>query len=175
MTKYIKDNKIKNQNRIVVVKDGMNIYNPTHDQLIEDGWELYVAPEPVPPTEEELLLEAKATKKRSIERYDSSSNVNQFFISDMPVWLDKETRTGLMLRFQAEQAMGNENTTLWYNGTQFPLTLESAVQMLYALEVYASQCYDNTQYHMASVDALETIDEVNAYNYSTGYPEKLRF
>lgn len=175
MTKYIKDGKIKNQNKITVIKDGMTTYNPTHEMLIEDGWELYVAPEPELPTEEELLAQEKANKKRSIERYDSSNNVNEFYIQDISVWLDKETRTGLMLRFQAEKAMGNENTTLWHNGVQFPLTLDDAVQMLYALEVYASQCYDNTQYHMAEVDKLETLDEVKAYDYSTGYPEKLKF
>lgn len=175
MTKYIKDGKIKNQNMITVVKDGMTTYNPTHEMLLEDGWELYVAPEPVPPTEEELLAEAKRYIKRDIERYDSSPNVNRFFIQEIPVWLDKETRTGLMLRFEAEKALGNEETSLWYNGMQFPLPLENAIQMLYALEVYASQCYDNTQYHLAEINKLDTVEAVRAYDYSTGYPEKLIF
>ena len=50
-----------------------------------------------------------------------------------------------------------------------------AMQMLYAIEVYASACYDNTQRHLSEVEKLETIEEVEAYNYRTGYPEKLRF
>jgi hypothetical protein len=47
--------------------------------------------------------------------------------------------------------------------------------MLYTIEIYASQCYDNTQKHLAEVDKLEVIDEINNYNYRTGYPEKLKF
>lgn len=175
MDKYIKDNEIKYKNKITISKNGMVTYNPTHEMLLEDGWELYVAPEPVPPTEEELLAEAKGHMRRDIGRYDSSSNVNEFFIQDIPVWLDKETRTGLMLRFEAEKALGNEETSLWYNGMQFPLPLENAIQMLYALEVYASQCYDNTQYHLAEMNKLDTVESIKAYDYSTGYPEKLRF
>jgi hypothetical protein len=49
------------------------------------------------------------------------------------------------------------------------------VQMLYALEVYASACYDNTQRHLAAVDSLSTIEEIQSYDYTTGYPDKLKF
>ena len=41
---------IKPRNKIVVVKDDMQTINPSHDLLIEDGWELYIEPTP---TEEE--------------------------------------------------------------------------------------------------------------------------
>lgn len=47
--------------------------------------------------------------------------------------------------------------------------------MLYALEVYASECYDNTQAHLANVDKIETLDAVLEYNYTVGYPDKLHF
>ena len=91
------------------------------------------------------------------------------------MWLDKATRAGLMLRLQAEQAMGKETTTLWYGTHQFELPIVNAFQMLYALEVYASQCYDNTQRHLANVNALQSIEEVEIYDYRAGYPQKLEF
>ena len=163
---------IKPQNKIVVIKDGRQWFNPSHDMLIEDGWVEYVQPEP---TQEELLARAKRTKVREVQLYDSSEEVNIFYIQDLPVWLDKATRAGLKLRFEAELAMGKEQTTLWYGNTQFPLPLSQAVQMLYAIEVYASACYDNTQAHLANINALTTITEVEAYDYTTFYPEKLRF
>ena len=65
--------------------------------------------------------------------------------------------------------------TLWYNGVQFTLKLEEAVQMLYLIEIYASACYDNTQRHLANLDKLTTIEEIESYDYKSGYPEKLRF
>lgn len=126
-------------------------------------------------SDEERLTAIKSFKKAEVERYDKSSAVNQFFISDTPMWLDKETRTGLKLRFEAEVAMGKNDTTLWADGVQYPLPLSTAVSMLYALEVYASQSYDNTQAHLAAIDALTTVEEVESYDHTSGYPEKLKF
>ena len=150
----------------------MQTFNPTHEMLIEDGWELYVTPEP---TEEELFNDAKRQKILEINNYDSSDEINIFYIQELPVWLDKATSAGLKLRFEAELAIGKTDTTLWYDNMQFPLSLENAMHMLYAIEVYASACYDNTQLHLSNVDKLETIDEIKNYDYIKGYPEKLNF
>lgn len=151
------------------------VFNPSEAMLLADGWTEYVRPTPPEPTEEEKFAIAKERKKAEIERHDKSSAVNQFFIGETPMWLDKETRTGLKLRFEAEIAMGKTDTTLWADGVQYPLSLEAAIQMLYALEVYASMCYDNTQAHLADIDALTTIEDIEAYDYTTGYPDKLHF
>lgn len=121
------------------------------------------------------IEQAKAEMKNQIHSYDGSENVNAFFIQGLQVWLDKATRAGLKLRFEAEMASGQTDTTLWYENMQFPLSLENAIQMLYAIEIYASACYDNTQRHLAEVDKLETIEDVDAYDYTAGYPEKLQF
>jgi hypothetical protein len=160
---------------IVITKDGMTTTNPTHEQIIADGWVEYIAPPKPEPTAEELLALAKRDKKRNITYYDKSVAVNSFYIGDTQMWLDKETRTGLKLRFEAEIAMGKTDTTLWADGVQYPLSLETAIQMLYALEIYASACYDNTQAHLAAIDTMTTVEEVEAYDHTSGYPEKLRF
>ena len=47
--------------------------------------------------------------------------------------------------------------------------------MLQALEIYALACYNVTEEHKAAVNALTTIEEVDAYDYTTDYPEKLSF
>lgn len=172
MKQYIKDGKIQPANRIVVIQDGFQHINPTEELILADGWAEYVAPEP---TEYELFVEAKQEAKMAVESYDSSTEVNSFYIDGNRVWLDKATRAGLMLRFEAEMAIGADETTLWYEGRQFTLALPSAMRMLYALEVYASSCYDNTQRHLAEVENLTTVEALKAYDYTTGYPEKLEF
>ena len=174
MKRYIKDNKIKYRNEIVIVKDEKQYICPSEEMLLAEGWVEYV-PVVYEPTEEELLMQEQKMLKDRINHYDSSDEVNMFYVNDIPVWLDKVTRSGLMLRFQSEIAMGKTETSLWYEGIEFPLTLESAIQMLYAIEVYASNCYDNTQRHLAEVDKLTTVEEIKNYVYQTGYPEKLRF
>lgn len=161
---------IKPRNRIIIRKDGMQTINPPHDMLVEDGWQLYVIPEPTP---EELLKRARAKRRREILEYDSSEEVNIFYLNDEPMWLDKATRAGLKLRLEAEDAIGNAETILWYNGKPYYLTIQQAMQMLYALEVYASQCYDNTQRLLAILDSFTTIEEIEAFEELPGYPEKL--
>lgn len=150
-------------------------FNPTDEMLFTEGWELYVLPETPEKTEEEIFNEEKRYIIEEIIRYDSSGEVNEFYIQGIPVWLDKATRAGLMLRFNSELALKKDTTTLWYEGQSFTLPLNTATQMLYALEVYASECYDNTQLHLANVEKLETLEELKEYDYRVGYPEKLYF
>lgn len=161
---------IKHANKIVINKDGMNIFNPKEEMILSDGWEEYIAP-----VYEETLEDVRANVLRRLEDYDTSDEVNGFYVSGMHMWLDKGTRVGLVLRFNAEIGNGKENTSLWYNGMEFPLTLNNALQMLYAIEMYASACYDNTQKHIAAIKSLETKEEIENYNFRTGYPEKLNF
>lgn len=170
MKQYTKDGQIKTRNQIVIRKDGMNTYNPTEEMIFADGWVEYI-----PPVVEPSLEEYRKTKKDEIIRFDSSSEVNEFRINGISVWLDKATRAGLMLRFQAEKAIGKEDTTLWYEGHQFELTIDAAMQMLYVIENYASACYDNTQRHLSVIENLNTTEEVIAYDYRSGYPYKLNF
>ena len=172
MKTYIKNGIIKKKNTIVIHKDGSQIINPPHELLIECGWEEYTTPEL---TGEQKLDFTKQAKIDEINMYDKSIAVESFSINGIDVWLDKSTRAGLKLRFEAESAMNITTTSLWYNGQKFELPLESAIYMLYALEVYASQCYDNTQLHIANINKLNTIEEINSYDYIVGYPEKLRF
>lgn len=172
MKTYIKNGIVKKKNTIVIHKDGSQIINPPHELLIECGWEEYTTPEL---TDEQKLDLAKQRKIDEVNLYDKSLAVESFSINGMDVWLDKATRAGLKLRFEAESAMNITTTSLWYNGQKFELSLESAIHMLYALEVYASQCYDNTQLHLANINELNTIEEINSYDYIVGYPEKLRF
>lgn len=42
MKQYTKDGQIKYANRTVVIKDGMQIINPTEEQILADGWVEYV-------------------------------------------------------------------------------------------------------------------------------------
>jgi hypothetical protein len=164
----------KPANKIVIIKDDMQTFNPTEEMLLADGWKVH---EPVPyePTEEEILNREKEYKIEEILRHDSSPEVNGFYIEGQELWLDKATRVGLKLRFDAEIASGNTHTTLWYEGVPFNLELVNAVQMLNAIELYASACYDNTQRHLSNVDKLESIGDIKSYDYRGGYPEKLTF
>lgn len=177
MKRYTKDGVTKYASEIVITKDGMTTTNPTEEMILADGWVEYIEPEPTPApekTEEEKLEKAKKDKKHNAKYYGGTP-VDGFYIGETRLWLPLEKRTGLKLRFEAEKASGKTETTLWDNGIQYPLNIETAIKMLYALEVYASMCYDQTQTHLAAIDALTTVEEVESYDHTSGYPEKLRF
>lgn len=124
---------------------------------------------PTKPSLEETLY----NKLTEISTYDTSAHVNIFYINGVPMWLDRSSRTSLMARFNAEKAKGLEVTNIWYEGMNIVLPIENAVSMLLDLEIYASQCFDNTQKHLYNVKQLTSADAVIAYDYTVGYPEKL--
>ena len=57
MKQFIKDNKVKLQQDIIVVVGNKQIINPTEEQILSDGWQEYIpAPvEPYKPTYEERV------------------------------------------------------------------------------------------------------------------------
>lgn len=176
MKLYKKNGIIQFSDKIVIIKDDMQIFNPTEEMILEDGWVEYISTVNIPtPTDEEILERYRSDKIEDIIKYDSSSEVNEFFLGETSIWLDKATRAGLKLRFEAEISLGRETTTLWYDNIQYSLDLNKATQMLLAIELYASACYDNTQAHVANVKSLENIEDIQNYDYRVGYPEKLRF
>lgn len=171
---YIKNGEAKQSNQIVINKNGKNIFNPIESMILEDGWVEYV-PIIKEPTEVELFEKAKSKLIENILEYDSSEHVNIFYIGDYGMWLDKATRVGLKLRFEMEMENGEDMTSLWHNGNKFELPIEMAVKLLYSIEKYASQCYDNTQYHISVANKLDNILDVENYDYKMSYPEKLVF
>lgn len=109
-----------------------------------------------------------------IEKYDASSSVNSFLLNGMDVWLDKATRVGLMNSTTIAKSMGQEKTTLWLGSYQLEVDCDKAIQLLSALEMYALECFNVTAAHKKAVSELDNIDGVLAYDYKSGYPEKLK-
>lgn len=77
MKYYTKNNEIKSAKQIVIRKNGMQTINPTEELILADGWIEYV-PEVYEPTVEDV----RANKIEEILDFDSSEDVNSFFIQD---------------------------------------------------------------------------------------------
>lgn len=119
------------------------------------------------------LKQTKVDKIAEITAYDTSSSVNGFMLNGLLVWLDKATRVGLMNSTTIAKAAGQQTTTLWLGGLKLVVDCDNAIQLLSALEMYALECFNVTASHKKAVSELTTIEEVEAYDYKTGYPEKL--
>lgn len=124
---------------------------------------------------ERTLEDAKQEKIAEISAYDTSDAVNSFTLGETPMWIHREDRISIMNSTTILQEAGIETTTLWNDGVKYTLPCATLIQMLQALEIYALACYDVTEEHKANVNALTTIEEVDSYDYTTGYPEHLTF
>lgn len=119
------------------------------------------------------LEKAKKEKLEAILAYDTSSDVNGFMLNGNKVWLDKETRVGLMNSTQITRDMGQDTTTLWFDGYKLEVRCDMAIMLLSTLEMYALECFNVTEAHKKAVSELTTIEEVEAYDYKAGYPKML--
>ena len=121
------------------------------------------------------IEEVRKMKISEIQIFDKSTNVNYFEIEGESMWLDKSTRVGLFNSISIEKNAGKTHTILWYDAIKYIIPIPDALAMLNALELYALNCYNVTQSHIAAVRSLQTIQEVENYNFKIGYPVKLNF
>lgn len=124
----------------------------------------------------EAALTAAAQKMvlEQIDKYDTSPSVNGFLLNGLRVWLNKDTRVGLMNSTQIAKGMGQTTTTLWFGGMKMEVDCDKAITLLSTLEMYALECFNTTAKHKAAVEKMQTVEEVLGYDYTQGYPEQLK-
>lgn len=155
-------------------------YNPSMDLVLNDilASGEQASMEEIREISEGLGAEPLGYMKKAmlayIEKYDASSSVNAFELNGMEVWLDKATRVGLMNSTTIAKAMGQQKTTLWLGSYQLEVDCDKAIQLLSALEMYALECFNVTAAHKKAVSELDNIEGVLAYDYKSGYPDKLK-
>ena len=145
---------------------------PSVEQLEAWGFEEWVEPASTPA---QLLERAKANKIAELEAYDQSDAVNSFSVNGKEMWLDAQTRQQLRISLDANQQAGRETVTKWFDGVQYTYPIDVWYYMLGQVEVYAGDALNVTESHKAAINALESMEDVEAYDFTTGYPEKLSF
>ena len=125
--------------------------------------------------EKQLIDSIRANKLALIEDYDSSEAVNSFYVNGESMWLDKNTRVGLVNSTQIAKAAGSDFVVLWAKNKSFKIGCDTLLQMLSVLELYAMDCYNVTAEHKAKVKSLEDLNRLNNYDYTKGYPKRLSF
>lgn len=127
------------------------------------------------PTPAQLLALAKAEKQTAITEHDNSANVNSFTVGGIPMWLNFDQRSRLKATLDAIEGEGGTEMTKSFGGIDYTFTCVQWRSMINAVEVYAGQCQTVTQEHRNAIDVLTTIEKVQQYDFTTGYPPKLSF
>lgn len=150
--------------------DGMLIINPTAEQYEQAGYIPYIE---TMPTEEDLLKQAIENKVDEIKEYDKSSAVNSFSLDSIPAWINRDDRIGTRKAIELIKASGKQECEIWLQGVQLKVNCNLALALLDEVGRYAYDAYNCTQAHIHAVRGLKSIEEVEKYDYTQGYPEKL--
>jgi len=131
------------------------------------------------PQPDKTIEQAKAEKIAEIEQYDSSDAVNGFDIvmggQTMTAWITPEKRANYKNSLDSAELLGLEEVHPVFNGIQLTLATSMAKMALAQVQIYADRCYIVTETHKANVEALESVEDVAAYDNTLGYPQKLTF
>lgn len=127
-------------------------------------------------TPRELTVEdVRSQKLNELAIYDNSTAVNEFLINGIGAWFTPAERTNYSSSVAAAKLLGVETLSFYVSGMKLDVPTASAEQMLAAVMLYADQCFIVTKQHEAAINSLESIEDINNYNFKTGYPEKLVF
>lgn len=161
-------NTIINKKFVEFTQEQVNFYKQHPNATIYEiqNCTIIVPPEP-------SLEEVKETKIMELLNYDDSENVNLFYYNNIPLWLDKATRVGLVNSCTSLEVAGGQTINIWYNDIYFTLSVSECKRLLAALEVYAIECYNVTAQHKVNIENLTTKEAVQNYDFTVGYPEKL--
>ena len=71
MKLYKKNGVIQFSDKIVIIKDDMQIFNPTEEMILEDGWVEYISTVNIPtPTDEEIIERYRSDKIEDIINFE---------------------------------------------------------------------------------------------------------
>lgn len=122
-----------------------------------------------------LLNAAKQRKLDEIAAYNTSDNVDAFLLNGEKHWLTRDERAMAKLSTEARQRLGHYTTEQCLGGKFYTIPCDTLLTMLARLEDYALSCFNYAIRQQAEVNALTSLEEVENYDVSKGYPEMLTF
>lgn len=117
----------------------------------------------------------KEVKLKELADYDISEDVNGFILNDKTAWFDKDTRAALSTSIESASLLGETTITFVVNDKEFSIDIQSAKQMLAAVQRYADKCCLVTEAHKRAIKGLSEAESIVNYDVTTGYPTKVTF
>lgn len=116
---------------------------------------------------------------KKVHLYDASSSVNSFIYAGNEYWLDKTQRNSIKNLINIS---GKKQFEIILGDEVFTFDSEYLKEFLDKLELYAYECKINTQKHLNNIlkvsinedNIEESINYLETYDFTTGYPNKLK-
>lgn len=125
---------------------------------------------------ERTVQRAKEEKLQQLIEYDDSTEVNSFTINNIITdWFTPAERANYKNSVDSAKTLGVGTLRIPIDNQLVYINTIKASQMLAAIQLYADQCFLVTQNHMQNINRLETIEQIDNYDFTVGYPNKLNF
>lgn len=121
------------------------------------------------------LEDAKNELKHRISLHDHSEEVNSFTVNGLTAWFTPTERANYKQSIEAAKLVNMATLQFFIEDNLLEVGTSEAEEMLALIQLYADKCYIVTRQHNLAVDKLETIEDVDNYDYTVGYPDKLEF
>lgn len=159
-------------NKWVLLSDEQVAFHEEYPEAsIKEVWDMELTPPHV-----RDLDDAKNEMLANIDEYDNSIDVNGFTINnEIDAWFTVSERTNYKSSIEAAKTLGVDSLSFFIGDMLITIPTADAEVMLAQIQLYADQCYIVTKQHKEAVEALDTIEAVDAFPYTQGYPQKLNF
>lgn len=156
---------------VLLSNDQVEFHQANPSAKIHEVWAMELDPVHV-----RNIEDAKNEMIGKIEQYDQSSNVNGFTINNaIEAWFTPSERSNYKSSIDAAKLLGLDSLSFYVGDVMLDITPSIAEGLLAQIQLYADQCFIVTKQHKAAVEALQTIEEVDNYDYTAGYPDKMNF
>ena len=152
--KYINDRQVFSQCKVIETSDGIWISNPSEEQILEAGWQIYIPPEvtPTPETTPDYELVISAVKKMLESSTEALSDESALEVAALfPTWIDA-------LNENKELEVGKR---LWYDGKLYKVIQRHTPQSDWTPDV--------TQALYAEISVSEMPDWIQPISAETAY------
>lgn len=188
-----KQKKIEELNKLINKMKWYKANSEDFEQIVSVGkgvTEVRMSVKSITPTEDDPanLLYVKGVIKGNLstaaikqllldlqKEYDKSGDVNSFILNGHKAWLPKADRVGLRNSLLIQKNNRISTTTLWLNNKPYNVSVDYILEFLERLELYAINCYNVTQSHLADIKGINNRSSLLGYDITSGYPEPIVF
>ena len=157
---------------VLLTDEQVAFHNEYPEATVEEVFNLAINDNSEPARPLEI---AKTEMLQKIDSHDASDEVNGFLINGIKAWFTVQERNNYKASIDSAKLLGIESLSFFIGDHLLTITPEMAEHMLAAIQLYADQCFIVTKQHKLKVESLESIEEVDLYDYYAGYPKMLEF
>lgn len=90
-------------------------------------------------------------------------------------WLEHEKRANYKNSLDNAELLGMTEVHLVLGGQELTLSVTMAKMALAQIQIYADRCFGVTQQHMMAIQSLESVKDVEDYDFTERCLERLSF